>query len=316
MNSHHTSSENVIPLIDIPPVGTSKVIPAEETSRALVTALQNSGFLLIKSPLLTPEFQSKSLESSKIFLNSRNSHRIVDHPSDPKVYAMLNSIEECQEVSLDLQQYMDIMQKIKVDVLMHLAVGLEMKDTDFFTKLHSENNDALRLINYHPADSSCTGNRCKEHSDYGTITLLSTDGVSGLECFHSGGWIPVPYIEGTLVVNIGTLLSGWTNGLLKATLHRVAGPKSSNSQSLKEDLIKACKQTRSSIAFFADPNQNISSEISNKLDLTEGLKDALQGMTVAEYVEWRSGGSPTDHNRSGVGLTSNESDILRRSNED
>jgi isopenicillin N synthase-like dioxygenase len=167
--------------------------------------------------------------------------------------------------------------------------------------LHDQNNDTLRLINYYPCDED-TGNRCKEHSDYGTITLLSTDGVSGLEAFHNGKWIPVPYLKGSLIVNIGSLLSSWTNGNLLATLHRVAGPNSSNSESPKEALLKAAKYTRTSIAFFADPNQDVSLSLSKTFN-----EDDTKEMSVAAYIQWRSGGSAPS--RSGVGFVDEE---LRR----
>ena len=308
LNMNNQQHAEPIPLIEIPPVGLNHGTCSKETSKALVHALQESGFLLIKSPLLSPEYQIKALEAARHFLRHTKSKLIVEHPEDPKVYAMLESKKDCKKASADLYEYMDIMEKVKVDVLMHLAVGLEMKDANFFTKLHDEHNDTLRVINYHKTCSETTANRCKEHSDYGSITLLSTDGVSGLEIFHNGNWIPVPYVKGALVVNIGTLLSGWTKGDLKATLHRVAGPASLHSQTPKETLIEACKHTRTSIAFFADPNHDVSSKLSSKED--EGLKDALGGMSVAEYIEWRSGGSSKFNDRSGIGFTSNERDML------
>lgn len=215
-----------------------------------------------------------------------------------------------------------------MDILQHIAIGLGL-ESHFFTRLHDQHNDTLRLISYHPTVESVDksgssmpqqqsapemGNRCKEHSDYGTITLLSTDGVSGLELFHEGKWMPVPYIPGTLVVNIGSLLSNWTGGVLKATLHRVAGPASLNSTSKKEDLLKAVTRRRTSIAFFADPNEEVSVQLNRNLK-GEGLESAgdwgssLGSMSVAEYTKWRSGGiGMNDRSRSGVSFTNEELD--------
>jgi len=39
-----------------------------------------------------------------------------------------------------------------------------------------------------------------------------------------GGWRSVPVIENAVCVNIGDLLSYWTGGLLKSTVHRVVVP--------------------------------------------------------------------------------------------
>lgn len=313
-----------VPLIAV--ASNTDVMPPSDyidTSRSLVQALQNSGFLLVKSPLLTSELQCNALEAASSFLqandNDNDSKHVISHPTDPKIYAMLDS-NDIHNIQQDkhkqLRQYMDTLQLIKMDILRHIAVGLGMKDCDFFAKLHNENNDTLRLISYHPSPTNSlaleTGNRCKEHSDYGTITLLSTDGVSGLELFHQGKWMPVPHVKGALVVNIGSLLSGWTKGALRATLHRVAGPASLNSTSPREDLLEAVKRTRTSIAFFADPNEDVSASLTKSGDEEEqeqGLAEMMHGMSVSEYTEWRSGGSGID--RSGISFTSNESDEMK-----
>ena len=41
------------------------------------------------------------------------------------------------------------------------------------------------------------------HSDYGFITLLATNDVSGLEIFVDDAWLPVKPIPGFFIVNLG-----------------------------------------------------------------------------------------------------------------
>jgi len=303
-----------VPLIDIEAPNTSN-----ETSRALVDALQDSGFAIVKSPLLTKELQSKALDAASAFLaGSRGKEstplvEAIEHPTDPKIYSMLDSDKQFVFVAPDqsIQKYVAVLRSIKMEVLRHIAIGLGMSDVDFFAKLHDEDNDTLRLITYHPTHSEDTGNRCKEHSDYGTITLLSTDGVSGLELFRNGKWLPVPYVEGGLVINVGSLLSGWTRGSLRATLHRVAGPASKNSCSDKEILLEAVHKPRTSLAFFADPNREVSKSLQATSDAgSDVLTETLGGMSVEEYISWRSGGDGAD--RSGVSFTANETEIIRK----
>jgi len=371
----------VVPLIKVP--DTEIEPPSKETSHQLVRALQTSGFLLVQSPLLTPQFQLEAIEAANTFLdcagkcnhhlynhddNSQQSNNdvenaVISHPTDPKVYAMLsyddiNKYISHQGANRTLKKYMDILRRIKVDILRHIAFGLDIVTVDndqdgnsndnnddddenrnshcnFLSNLHSDNNDTLRLISYYPTNSAETGNRCKEHSDYGTLTLLSTDGTSGLELFDFDDngddddgeqknqqqrcWVPVPHVEGALVVNVGSLLSGWTGGLLKATLHRVAGPASLNSRSSREVLLRAVQHRRTSIAFFVDPNEDLPSSlldgnVSNRNDedkrnqAMRGLQDALGGMSISEYIKWRSGGSGAD--RSGVSFTKDEQDEI------
>ncbi|XVF59369.1 hypothetical protein PTKIN_Ptkin07bG0270200 [Pterospermum kingtungense] len=64
---------------------------------------------------------------------------------------------------------------------------------------------------------------CGMHTDYGLLTLINQDDdITALEVRNlSGEWIPATPIPGTFVCNIGDMLKIWSNGLYKATLHRV-----------------------------------------------------------------------------------------------
>lgn len=318
-----TMTTSLVPLIHIPTSHnalssdkTKKSLPTkmcDGVSRDLVDALRTSGFLLVTSPVLSPDLQNRALEAACKFLESKRNLpdvKIISHPTDPKEYAMLDSHRKCYDVAPALKEYMEAMQVIKMDILRHIAKGLELDDECYFEKLHNENNDTLRLIKYNSTTEE-NGNRCKEHSDYGTITLLSTDGVCGLEVCHEGLWYPVPHVNGALVVNIGSLLSGWTKGNLLATLHRVAGPASSESQSPREGILKAAKSTRTSIAFFADPNENVSKSLSLRIGEDENLmKETLNGMSISEYILYRSGGCGND--RVGIDFIKNEKDRIEK----
>ncbi len=79
------------------------------------------------------------------------------------------------------------------------------------------------------------------HTDYGTITLLFSDGVTGLQLYDSQGhWRDVEVAAGDVLVNTGDLMSLWSNGLYPSTLHRVQ-PRLS-------------QPARYSLAFFVDPD--------------------------------------------------------------
>ncbi|KAL3760488.1 hypothetical protein ACHAWU_007807 [Discostella pseudostelligera] len=358
-------------------------IPTKSTSHAITSALRTSGFVLIQSPTLFPwELQQRALSAARQFLESEKallSNKVVSHPSDPKVYAMLQGMDSVCFVDQDdgdsttftttttkqhdlptsslapdaaaaaaaaaaisasdatilddLKEWYKAMRQTRSVLLHCLAIGLGMSSSSssssssdddaqsYFNNLHQENNDALRLIKYHPGDDT-TGNRCKEHSDYGTITLLLNDGVAGLEAHVNGKWRAVPYVEGSIVVNVGTLLSEWTRQELKATLHRVAGPASSDSCNTameREALMESVRRERISMAYFADPDVVVSVSLSNtntaammkkKEDgvLANDEKSGIETMSVSDYIRWRSGGSGQD--RSGVAFTSLEESRL------
>lgn len=99
--------------------------------------------------------------------------------------------------------------------------------------------------------------RAGAHSDYGSITLLfqrpSQPGLEIRPPDNSDTWQPVPvfppnYPSTTyppILVNIADLMSYWTGGLLRSTVHRVIFPK--DSQGAKD---------RYSIAYFAHPRDD------------------------------------------------------------
>lgn len=278
--------------------------PAPETSLAVTSALRDCGFLLVKTSLLPLELQRRVIRASCQFLSS-NSDAVISHPSDPKKYAMLKGVDDLvkytteKDILKPLTEWYCALRKTKAVLLRCIAVGLELDDPDFFCKLHSADNDALRLLTYPPTQHR--GNRCKEHSDYGTITLLLNDGVSGLEAFVNDQWLPIPYVEGHVVVNVGSLLSDWTGQQLKATLHRVAGPASVGSQIGKEELEESISVSRTSVAYFADPDEDVSTTLFGE----DGLD---KKMSVAQYIHFRSGGKGRD--RTGIALTSTEESRL------
>jgi len=105
----------------------------------------------------------------------------------------------------------------------------------------------LRLLHYpaRAAVGSPTGGSAVappgagEHTDYGNITLLATDGVAGLEVRQlDGTWVEVADTQDLLLCNIGDCLMRWTNDRYRSTPHRVRIPETE----------------RYSVAFFLDPN--------------------------------------------------------------
>jgi isopenicillin N synthase-like dioxygenase len=111
---------------------------------------------------------------------------------------------------------------------------------DFFAATLVAPAASLRLLHY-PAREAATPDApgAGEHTDYGNITLLATDGVAGLEVRRRDGtWIPVADTGELLLCNIGDCLMRWTNDEYVSTPHRVRVPATE----------------RYSIAFFLDPN--------------------------------------------------------------
>lgn len=81
--------------------------------------------------------------------------------------------------------------------------------------------------NYYPARTTAIDSNqygIAPHTDYGCLTLLSSDTVDGLDIqTRDGQWRSVHIAKGDIVINFGEMLEKWTNGLVRATPHRVIG---------------------------------------------------------------------------------------------
>lgn len=103
------------------------------------------------------------------------------------------------------------------------AVALEQPE-DFFLQYCHKPMVQSRLFHYPPQSSPTSMELgAAAHTDYGMLTLLAQDPIGGLELrTRSGEWVAAPYIEDTLVINLGDMVKVWTNDSYVSNLHRVA----------------------------------------------------------------------------------------------
>jgi isopenicillin N synthase-like dioxygenase len=162
-----------------------------------------------------------------------------------------------------LSKFISKCHDICLRILELFAIGLEIDPAvggpQWFTPRHDPSlgpsGRVFRLLYYPqlPPDQVHSKNdlRCGAHSDYGTITLLfQREGQPGLEILtdpEKDTWASVP-VNPTgedippILLNVGDLLSFWTNGVLKSTVHRVTLPD-----------LKLGGGDRYSIAYFCHP---------------------------------------------------------------
>ncbi|KAL1862550.1 hypothetical protein Daus18300_008509 [Diaporthe australafricana] len=160
--------------------------------------------------------------------------------------------------------FYDLCYNLSLKINHLLGIGLNVQPPTFFRDRHlregGPSGNILRFLYYPPPqslgeDDAAEDVRAGAHSDYGSITLLfRLRGQAGLEVsLPDGSWAPVPVSPpGTeddpsppILVNIGDLLSYWTNGLLRSTVHRVVCGSQLSGESDAEP--------RYSIAFFCHP---------------------------------------------------------------
>ena len=122
------------------------------------------------------------------------------------------------------------------------ALAATLAVPGFFASRMSEPQCRLRFLHY-PAtgrlDDGSAPVFSTPHTDYGAITLLAVDGLSGLEVLRSGVWTPVAAPAGSLIVQLGDMLARWTNDRYQSTPHRVVGSSGTD---------------RYSIPFFVNPD--------------------------------------------------------------
>ncbi len=92
--------------------------------------------------------------------------------------------------------------------------------TDFFARFYRCAMTRGQLIHYPPTVGDKDDFGVAPHTDFGCITLLLQE-TPGLEVHVQQQWIPVPPVEGTLVINIGDLAERWSDARLPSTRHRV-----------------------------------------------------------------------------------------------
>lgn len=113
------------------------------------------------------------------------------------------------------------------DALLRLAALALGEPEDVFARHHTGAMNPMIANWYPPHSGRIRTDRARKgaHSDWGSLTVLWSDGRSGLEIrTPDGGWHPLNPPAGCLVVNVGDLMSRWTNGRWPATVQRVATP--------------------------------------------------------------------------------------------
>ncbi|KAL0890206.1 hypothetical protein Bca101_014189 [Brassica carinata] len=180
------------------------------------------------------------------FLGSSEGVRAQSHPNQWPSENLLPSWRQTMEC-----YYKNVL-SVGKKLLGLIALALDL-DEDFFHQIGALNDPAavLRLIRYpgEVTSSDVETYGASAHSDYGTITLLLTDEVPGLQVCRDKSkqphiWEDVPRLKGAFIVNIGDLMERWTNGLFRSTLHRVM----------------PVGKERYSVAFFLDPNPDCNVE--------------------------------------------------------
>ncbi|MDF2120383.1 2-oxoglutarate and iron-dependent oxygenase domain-containing protein [Roseiarcaceae bacterium H3SJ34-1] len=146
------------------------------------------------------------------------------------------------------EAYYREMERLSLHILQLFARALGLDDHYFDDKL-DHHTSTMRTIYYPPQSEAPQAGqlRAGEHTDYGTLTILTGDDVpGGLQVkLRNGGWVDVHPLPNAFICNIGDLMMRWTNDKWVSNPHRVANPPA-----------EYAHIGRLSIPFFHNPNAN------------------------------------------------------------
>jgi isopenicillin N synthase-like dioxygenase len=182
------------------------------------------------------------------------------------------------------EQYYREMERVGNKLLELVAIGLHLPKDWFENKIDRHYNNLASNF-YPPRRENLDDSRIpiRAHTDHGALTLLyRPNEPGGLEVFAQHEWWNVPFIEGSLVLNVGDVLSRWTGGLLPATPHRVVWAVGS-----------AGRLGRQSVAYFQQPNPDASLAVAGGLSSGELEAEPLD-VPVGVHISRRELGATFD----------------------
>ncbi|KZV66064.1 thymine dioxygenase [Peniophora sp. CONT] len=150
-----------------------------------------------------------------------------DNSVMPNIWLPEDALPGFRDASLNFYWAFD---KVKVHILRSIALAIGLPE-NYLVDNHLAADNQLRLLHYPPVSSMALQReevtRIGAHSDFGSITLLVQDDIGGLEVedpHHPGDFLPVPPVQGALLVNAGDFLMRWSNDTIRSTIHRVRAP--------------------------------------------------------------------------------------------
>ena len=158
-------------------------------------------------------------------------------------YPMNQLVEELPEFNDIGKKVFQSLEKTAIYVLRSISLYLDLEE-DHFDKYVKKGNSILRPIHYPPIKTKPIGaERAAAHGDINLITLLMGAHGRGLQVLtNDGEWIDAIAKEDEIVINVGDMLSRYTNNKLKSTVHKVINPPK-----------ELWKKSRYSIPFFLHP---------------------------------------------------------------
>ena len=145
-----------------------------------------------------------------------------------------------------ITEYYYATERLAQTIMSMFALALQLP-RNYFADKTNKSVDFWRVLDYPALQTPALPGQMRigEHTDYGTLTLVTSDSPGLQVQTPTGAWEDVPYIPGSIQVNIGDMMALWTNDTWISTMHRVLPPGT-------DPRLKA--QRRMALTFFLTAN--------------------------------------------------------------
>lgn len=172
-----------------------------------------------------------------------------------------------------------------VDLLEVLASQMQV-DRKLFSSRCTNEASTIRINHFPPVSretlESGQVSRIWPHNDFGIISLVFPDRTGGLEYedrANPGTFIPMPYNgDDEVVVIVSETFQRWTNGAIRAGLHRVTKPIDMEGDVVPE---------RWSLVYFCKADRNINVGPLKEFVIAEA-RPMYEDLTALEYQAMRN----------------------------
>lgn len=157
------------------------------------------------------DFRPRFPDAQRELRESRALRDSIEWPNEPDGFRTV------------LQSHWEHMMLLGHRIAQGIALSLGVDD-DYLTSFTRNAFCTMRILHYPPHEATVpgVGEGIGPHIDYGFLTILDQEGVSGLEVLDARGeWVPAPKVPDTYIVNIGRVMQIWSNDRYAATQHRV-----------------------------------------------------------------------------------------------
>ena len=140
-------------------------------------------------------------------------------------YPLNINVTEIPEFNSAGKEVFESLEKTAIYVLRSISLFLKLSE-NHFDEYVKNGNSILRAIHYPPIKvEPKKAVRAAAHGDINLITLLMGAQGRGLQVMNNKGqWVDAVAEPDEIIINVGDMLSRYTNNKLKSTIHRVVNP--------------------------------------------------------------------------------------------